>query len=182
MYTSTFVGLFPARDPQYVVLAKIDNPGNTSIYGGKVAAPLAKAVIEGALAARDASLDWEQLAPQTAAARTGEGPRESPRGGDGATPSDSAPDLGIPASWIDSTDELEPQPPVMIDLTQLPKSEKQTAKEALVPDVRAMPLRVAVRTLHRAGFRVAISGEGGGTHPAAGSTLRTGSLVRLPRP
>jgi cell division protein FtsI (penicillin-binding protein 3) len=42
MYTSTFVGLFPARDPQYVVLAKIDNPRSASIYGGKVAAPLAR--------------------------------------------------------------------------------------------------------------------------------------------
>ncbi len=185
MYTSTFVGLFPARDPQYVVLAKIDNPGNTSIYGGKVAAPLAKAVIEGALAAREASLDWEQLAPQKASlvsAPTGEGSEESSRADGAGTPRDSSLGSPLPASWIDSTPDPEPQPPVTVDLTQPPKEDKQSAAEARVPDVHGMPLRVAVRTLHGAGFRVAIGGQGGGTQPAAGSMLRTGSLVRLARP
>lgn len=186
MYTSTFVGLFPARDPQYVVLAKIDNPRNESIYGGKVAAPLAKAVIEGALAAREASLDWEQLAPQKAAIlpATSQGETDELTAGsvDSGTARDSSSIATIPPEWIDGAAEPEPQPPVTFDLTRALKEEKQAAGMASVPEVRGMPLRVAARALHAAGFRVVISGQGGGTQPPAGSTLRTGSLIRLQRP
>jgi cell division protein FtsI (penicillin-binding protein 3) len=188
LYTSTFVGLFPARDPQYVVLAKIDNPRNESIYGGKVAAPLAKAVIEGALAAREASLDWELLAPQKAAMMpaTAEVETEEVTTGpaDSGTARDSSPGATIPPEWIDSVPEPEPepQPPVTFDLTRSLKEEKQPAGTASVPEVRGMPLRVAARALHAAGFRVIVSGQGGGTQPPAGSTLRTGSLIRLQRP
>ncbi|HEX7123332.1 MAG TPA: penicillin-binding protein 2, partial [Gemmatimonadaceae bacterium] len=48
-YTSSFVGIFPANDPQYVVLVKIDEPKG-SYYGGTVAAPVARAVVEAAIA------------------------------------------------------------------------------------------------------------------------------------
>ncbi|HSA56649.1 MAG TPA: penicillin-binding protein 2, partial [Gemmatimonadaceae bacterium] len=64
-YTSTFVGVFPANDPQYVVLVKLDEPQGT-YYGGKAAAPVAKAVIEAAIAAGDAGLDRAELALQKA--------------------------------------------------------------------------------------------------------------------
>ncbi len=180
LYTSTFVGLFPARDPQYVVLAKIDNPRSESIYGGRVAAPLAKAVIEGALAARDASLDWEELAPQKT--------ELSP-----ATPADVEGDPAGSAAWvdssrtevplIDSTPEPVPQPPVRFDLSKPLKEEKQPVRTVTVPDVHGLPLRVAVRALHAAGFRVQIvAGTGGVTRPPSGTPLRSGSLVRLQRP
>ncbi len=54
-----------------------------------------------------------------------------------------------------------------------------------VPDVRGLPLRDAVRSLHGAGFRVRIArGSGSGssptsTSPAAGELAPTGTLVRL---
>ena len=183
LYTSTFVGLFPARDPQYVVLAKIDNPRNESIYGGKVAAPLAKAVIEGALAARDASLDWEDLAPQKAELTPAPGADVE---GDPAGPGVWADSSGTETPrvpLIDSTPEPEPKPPVRFDLSQPLKEEKQPVRTVTVPDVHRLPLRVAVRALHAAGLRVQIvAGSGGATRPPSGTSLRSGSLVRLQRP
>ena len=183
LYTSTFVGLFPARDPQYVVLAKIDNPRNESIYGGKVAAPLAKAVIEGALAARDASLDWEDLAPQKAELTPAPGADVE---GDPAGPAAWADSSGTETPrvpLIDSTPEPEPKPPVRFDLSQPLKEEKQPVRTVTVPDVHGLPLRVAVRGLHAAGLRVQIvAGSGGATRPPSGTSLRSGSLVRLQRP
>ena len=48
--------IFPADEPQYVILVKLDNP-RSDIFGGKTAAPVSKIVLQAALAAKDASLD-----------------------------------------------------------------------------------------------------------------------------
>ena len=40
----TFVGLFPADHPQFVILVKIDNPQGV-YFGGLTAAPVTKAVL-----------------------------------------------------------------------------------------------------------------------------------------
>jgi hypothetical protein len=45
-----------------VILVKLDNPRGASYYGGRVAAPVSKVVLEAAIAARDASLDRSRLA------------------------------------------------------------------------------------------------------------------------
>src|SRR5918992_1826349 len=60
-YTASFVGFFPADEPQYVVLVKIDQPTG-AYYGGQTAAPVTRAVLEAAIAARDAALDRRALA------------------------------------------------------------------------------------------------------------------------
>ena len=60
-YTASFVGLFPADRPQYVVLVKIDSPPH-AYYGGEIAAPVTKVVLRAALAARDAALNRAELA------------------------------------------------------------------------------------------------------------------------
>ncbi len=44
-YNASFVGLFPGRDPEYVILVKIDDP-TSSYFGGKTAAPLFKVILE----------------------------------------------------------------------------------------------------------------------------------------
>jgi beta-lactam-binding protein with PASTA domain len=51
----------------------------------------------------------------------------------------------------------------------------------VVPDIAGQPLRAAVRSLHRRGFRVALRGWGFPNHtqPAAGSTASAGSVVTL---
>ncbi|HXT15779.1 MAG TPA: PASTA domain-containing protein, partial [Gemmatimonadaceae bacterium] len=51
-----------------------------------------------------------------------------------------------------------------------------------VPDIRGLPLRDAVRSLHNAGFRVQLAraaGGGSATSPSAGELAPTGTLVRL---
>jgi cell division protein FtsI (penicillin-binding protein 3) len=59
-YTSSFVGLFPADAPQFVILVKLDN-SRDGFFGGKVAAPVFRTVLEGAIAARGTSLDLDTL-------------------------------------------------------------------------------------------------------------------------
>jgi cell division protein FtsI (penicillin-binding protein 3) len=182
MYTSTFVGIFPARDPQYVVLAKIDNPREESIYGGKVAAPLTRAVIEGALAAQDASLDWTQLASQrkdvelpTPNAVVATGTLDADPG---ATPASATPRVPL----VDSTPDPDPVPAVSFDLSRPLRPKEPPARTVNVPDVRGLPTRVAVRQLHRAGLAVLlVPGSGSVTQPAAGSAVRSGTIVRLTR-
>lgn len=45
-YTSSFIGYFPAENPQIVVSVIIDEPRNGEYYGGKVAAPIFKKITE----------------------------------------------------------------------------------------------------------------------------------------
>lgn len=45
-YTSSFIGYFPAEDPQIVVSVIIDAPGAGEYYGGKVSAPIFRKIAE----------------------------------------------------------------------------------------------------------------------------------------
>lgn len=45
-YTASFIGYFPAEDPQIVVAVIIDAPGSGEFYGGHVAAPIFKRIAE----------------------------------------------------------------------------------------------------------------------------------------
>ena len=191
-YTSSFVGLFPARNPQYVVLVKLDNPRGT-YYGGKTAAPVSKAVITAALAARDASLDWGNLAARRASyvpptpdavATTVEDSTER-QVADGAVVADAAADAAtIPrVPLVDTTPEPELRPPTRFDISRPPREQARVTRVISVPDVRGLPLRVAVRELHRAGFKVQLTASGGGiTSPPARAPARPRAHLRVGRP
>jgi len=58
-YTASFASLFPANDPQLVMIVKLDNPKDT--YAQATAAPLTRAVLEQVLAARTEALDHTRL-------------------------------------------------------------------------------------------------------------------------
>jgi cell division protein FtsI (penicillin-binding protein 3) len=62
-YTATFAALFPADEPQVVLVVKLDDPRGA--YARLSAAPVTRAVLEQALAARTASLDRAWLARST---------------------------------------------------------------------------------------------------------------------
>jgi cell division protein FtsI (penicillin-binding protein 3) len=59
-YTASFAALFPADNPQLVVIVKIDNPqGN--YYGGLTAAPVTRTMLQQALASRRVAIDRSRL-------------------------------------------------------------------------------------------------------------------------
>ncbi len=64
-YFGSFVGYFPADDPQIVVYAKLDAPRNGAYYGGAVAAPMLRATMEAALASRQSPLSRARLIRST---------------------------------------------------------------------------------------------------------------------
>ncbi|MGA2668447.1 MAG: penicillin-binding transpeptidase domain-containing protein [Ignavibacteria bacterium] len=45
-YTSSFIGYFPAEDPQIVIAVIVDAPATGEFYGGKVAAPIFRRITE----------------------------------------------------------------------------------------------------------------------------------------
>jgi cell division protein FtsI (penicillin-binding protein 3) len=57
--TASFASLFPAEDPQLVMVVKLDDPEGS--YAQLSAAPLTRSVLEQVLAARTSSLDRSQL-------------------------------------------------------------------------------------------------------------------------
>jgi cell division protein FtsI (penicillin-binding protein 3) len=162
-YTASFVGLFPADAPQYVILVKLDNPSG-AYYGGRTAAPVTKVVLEAAIAARDAALNRTQLA----AAPKRRAPSTTPQ-------ADSA--RAVAAREAEAASVA---PAYVVELGTPPEPVRVVITARAVPDVRGLPTRAAVRELHKAGFRVQlVRGGGVDQQPAAGTLLRAGSLVRL---
>jgi cell division protein FtsI (penicillin-binding protein 3) len=60
-YTASFVALFPADDPQIVLVMKIDTPRQGSYFAAQTAAPATRAMLEHALAAREVAIDRARL-------------------------------------------------------------------------------------------------------------------------
>jgi cell division protein FtsI (penicillin-binding protein 3) len=160
----TFVGLFPASRPQFVILVKIDNPKG-AYGGGLTAAPVTKAVLEAALASRNAALDRGGLA-----ASRKQKPVDSVRLATDTTRRDhpSADDASGSTPFV----ALLPSP-------ALPRA--RSLPPRTVPDVQGLPIRRAVHVLNAAGFRVQLmNASSGGSSPAAGTLAPAGALVRIP--
>jgi cell division protein FtsI (penicillin-binding protein 3) len=153
-YTASFVGLFPARAPEYVIVVKLDDPQGAH-FGGKVAAPVSKVVLQAAIAAEGAALDRAMLAARTPVAPVTE---------------TAAADV-VP---------VVPESTITVRLPLAPVRPESAVAPRPVPDVTGLPLRAAVRVLHRDGFRVLLGdGQPGHTVPTAGTIAAPGSVVRL---
>ncbi len=190
-YTASFVGLFPAHDPQYVILVKIDNPTGV-YYGGSVAAPVSRVVLQAAIAARDAALDRGALARSgdrsTAAtggivANASEERAVAPTavaGASSANESARGPETPDSASSA-ARAVVEPRYVVSLGASAGAVSAPRNRDRCAVPDVRGLDVREAVRRLHAAGVHVRLDGMGtaAGTRPGAGEVVRFGSVVRL---
>ena len=153
-YTASFAAIFPAEDPQLVVIVKVDNPGGAKVYGGQTAAPITRNMLEEALAARTSAIDRRRLSgpgPGTTAVRLPD-----------AAPTDVAPH-----------DQIVSLP--------LAADSGDGRGQSLVPNVAGTTLRRAANALHRRGFRVAVRGAGTvlRTSPAAGESERYGAVVTV---
>jgi cell division protein FtsI (penicillin-binding protein 3) len=184
-YYATFVGLFPAEQPQLVILVKLDSPQG-AYYGGSTAAPITRAVLEAAVAARDAALDRNMLATQrrsqadsalTLAQATRARAAAPSRSARGREPDDRERDSAALAA---RSARETPRLSYVVSLMAEPADVKLELPPRPVPAVTGLTLRDAVRALHGAGFRVALSpGSSGATDPAPGTLLHAGSTVRL---
>jgi cell division protein FtsI (penicillin-binding protein 3) len=163
-YTASFVGLFPGRDPQYVILVKLDNPTG-SYFGGATAAPVSRAILQAAVAAHDAALDLQALANSRRVSLADTTGVPLPTADRDTAAVDSAlaggsaiVELGTPAAAV-------PAP---------------ATTSVRIPDVHGWPLRSAVRALHRVGLRVVVVRAAlGSTAPAAGTVVRAHSVVQV---
>jgi len=174
------VGLFPARDPQYVVLVKLDNPQG-AYYGGKTAAPVAKAVLQAAISARDASLNRGDLAAQRA--RYVPPAADGPRRHEVVASGRAGPDKPVPQPRYALVDSTPLAPPARVRFDLGTDSTTQAERlQVMIPDVRGMPVRVAARELHRAGLRVSfVNNVGFEVSPPPGTLVAGGTLVRVAR-
>jgi cell division protein FtsI (penicillin-binding protein 3) len=150
-YTASFAALFPADHPQLVVVVKIDNPTG-KYYGGLTAAPVTRTMLQQALASRRIGIDRSRL--------TG---RRDPAAARAPRPIDTlASTSRVVLSW--------PYQPARAGRTSSP-----------IPEVTGRPVREAVHTLHRRGFRVTLRGFGEvrRTMPSAGQTAIAGTPVTV---
>ncbi len=149
-HNAVFVGLFPAVDPQLVLVVKIDDPEG-DYFGGTTAAPVTRTILEAALATPNVALDRSRLSRRRAPAAAA-----APPGADPAL---------VVVDW----------PPG----GATPDSAARSAEPRTVPPVAGLPVRAAARALHRSGFRVKVEGWGraAATSPAAGASVPRGSTI-----
>jgi cell division protein FtsI (penicillin-binding protein 3) len=178
----TFVGIFPADHPQFVILVKLDNPKGAYV-GGLTAAPVTKAVLEAALASRNAALDRGTLArsrverplDSAGTARREAAAVKVVRDSAASVQHDST----RAAEQLAVEDTVSNVPFVAV----LPVTSARNARllpPRVVPDVHGVPLRRAVLALHAAGFKVKlVNGPPGATIPAAGAMVSAGTTVQL---
>jgi cell division protein FtsI (penicillin-binding protein 3) len=149
-YTASFAALFPADDPQLVVVVKIDNPTG-KYYGGLTAAPVTRTMLQQALALRRVAIDRSRLARRDSTSPPVHRP-VVPRAG--MTP--------IVLSWPYQANRLS------TPLTVIPDVTGRTVREAALA-LHRRGLRVSLRGL----------GHVVRTAPVAGQTAGAGTSITV---
>ena len=155
-YNATFAGFFPAVDAQIVFVVKLDRPKG-AYYGGTTAAPVTRATLEAALAARGTPIDRTAVATRP--------PAPPAHAASGVMPVRSAASQAVP--WRDAS-------------AAVPGGADETT-DGRVPELRGLSLRDAAARLWAAGYAVRVEGAGAvlRTDPREGSALGLGRLVRV---
>jgi cell division protein FtsI (penicillin-binding protein 3) len=161
---ASFVGYLPADDPQLVVLAKLTDP-KSSIYGGGVAAPVSRTVVQAILAAAESGLVSGRVV----------GPTEGPY--DWETGTGLAADRAV----------AQEEPPFRFVAVGPPTPQAESVSDAvpgadvILPDLTGVGIRAATTRLHGLGLRVEIrtSGRVARTEPAPGTRVLPGARVLL---
>jgi cell division protein FtsI (penicillin-binding protein 3) len=149
-YTASFAALFPADEPQLVVVMKIDNPQKGSYFAAQTAAPVTRSMLEQALAARTVALDRARLS--NVATTDDRAPLEEP---DGVVP------YVVP--WPYAPDSVQAQPERLV-----PNVTGRPLREA-ARTMHARGFRVVVKgwgVIHH-------------TWPAAGERAEAGATVTM---
>ncbi len=148
-YWASFVGIFPAQDPQLVLVVKLDDPQG-SYFGGSTAAPVVRTILEAALATPGVALDRGRLVRRWLPDSAGQAAGDS-----------AAPGASVVIPW------------------PVPQARTESVASVPVPDVVGRSLRAAARALHESGFEVRIEGWGRvlGTTPEAGTPVTRGRTV-----
>ena len=171
-YFASFVGFFPAEDPQLVVMVKLDRPQG-SYYGGSAAAPVTRATMEAVLAAQRTPIDRQALV-EVARAQELDSPSRVGNGGEARLVARFA-ELRLAGNSSSAT----LREPTVSRVREGPVPADRTM--ARVPDVLGLQARAAARRIHEAGLRVEWNGSGVARQmvPAAGSILTPGDTVRV---
>jgi cell division protein FtsI/penicillin-binding protein 2 len=187
-YTGSFVGYFPAEDPQVVCLVMIDNPRGGSYYGGSTSAPIFRSIAERII---NTSGRFTRK-PQ---------PNEEPQPKDGISVPDVRTFQVVIASRLLESHGLKSQPVGTGDIVvrQVPEPGKRLEKDdvvqlvlnetgaetpdgpATVPDVRGMSLRRAINRLVVDDFDIKVRGSGVVVDqlPRAGQKILAGATIQL---
>lgn len=152
-HRASFVALFPADDPQLVIVVKVDRSRH-QYFGGSVAAPAVRTMLNEALAARRIAIDRSRFVELPVPPAAGSAGQEA----------------GV---------EDEPVPTIVRSWPPAGGKEPADAT-ADIPEVVGLSVRQAVLQLHRRGFRVSLKGTGDRivqSSPAGGRTLARGTKV-----
>jgi cell division protein FtsI (penicillin-binding protein 3) len=182
-YYASFVGFFPAEDPQLVVFVKLDRPRG-EYYGGATAAPVTRATMEAVLAAHRSPLDRRALAAiarsralPTPAQPSFGGAERGPTHENGIAREMTGPEIdGAPLPRFVARPDVSGTP-----AGGDPRPQAVPDEGLLLPDLTGLPLRTAVRRLHGMGLSVLWEGGEaiGGTRPGAGTVVSPGDTIRI---
>jgi cell division protein FtsI (penicillin-binding protein 3) len=158
----SFVGFLPSRSPALTIIVMVDTPRVGSDTGGMVAAPIFKRIAEASMRLLGVPPSVNPASPILVARHQETSPGELVRSRRTSAPS-PPPDAGKAPAIV-------PMP-----------SDAAEEQAALVPDLRGMSARDAVRTLARLGLTARLRGTGIVVEqtPAPGSALERGVTCTL---
>lgn len=170
-YSASFVGYTPAEDPRLLILTRLVDPQG-HYYGGLTAAPLSRATLEAALATRGVVFPRQASAgsgvrrvswgsPQRWRSDRRSGKRSRARGARGGARFAMA---GEPAGASSREDGERPA---------------GDGAGLVLPDLRGLSTRAAVRRLHELGLHVRLRGGGevSAQDPSPGVPVKAGATV-----